>query len=146
MTIPNVGVLGHLLTAMEECSTDMETKVGCVVTDPLGNILVTGANHHTSGVWKTQKNSTRPEKYDWIEHAERNAIYDAARRGIALEGASMHIRGFPCVECARAIAQAGIKNLYHGPTDGFDPVKYKFDKAKRILSDRGVIMVKYYVP
>ena len=33
----------------------------------------------------------RPEKYSWVEHAERNAIYAAAREGVRLAGATMYI-------------------------------------------------------
>ena len=53
----------------------------------------------------------RPEKYKWVEHAERNAIANCARLGIATEGATMVVNMFPCIECARMIVQAGIKNL-----------------------------------
>lgn len=44
------------------------------------------------------------------EHGERNAIYNAARHGIKLEGASIYLSGggLPCDDCARAIIQAGI--------------------------------------
>lgn len=47
-------------------------------------------------------------KYIWMEHAERNAIYLAARRGVSTEGCTMFVELTPCVECARAIIQAGI--------------------------------------
>jgi deoxycytidylate deaminase len=42
------------------------------------------------------------------KHAERNAIYLAARRGISTEGCAMFVELTPCVDCARAIIQAGI--------------------------------------
>ena len=50
----------------------------------------------------------RPEKYFWFEHGERNAIYNAARVGIPLKGCKMFTNGVPCMDCARAIVQAGI--------------------------------------
>ena len=52
----------------------------------------------------------RPEKYDWVEHAERNAIYAAARMGAATKGCKMYLNYNPecCTDCARAIIQAGI--------------------------------------
>jgi dCMP deaminase len=49
-----------------------------------------------------------PSKYAWIEHAERNAIYLAARHGISTEGCAMFVELTPCVDCARAIIQAGV--------------------------------------
>jgi dCMP deaminase len=50
----------------------------------------------------------RPTKYLWIEHAERNAICNAARAGTATEGCTLYVELMPCMDCARAIVQAGI--------------------------------------
>ena len=50
----------------------------------------------------------RPAKYLWIEHAERNAICNAARAGTATEGCTIYVEIMPCMDCARAIVQAGI--------------------------------------
>ena len=47
----------------------------------------------------------------WIEHAERNAIYAAARTGVALADARIYVELMPCIECARAIIQAGISEV-----------------------------------
>jgi dCMP deaminase len=61
----------------------------------------------------------RPDKYLYTEHAERNAIYHAARHGVTLKGCSMYVTLFPCADCARGIIQAGIKKLY-SPTPDVD--------------------------
>ncbi len=53
----------------------------------------------------------RPEKYKWVEHAERNAIANAAKVGTALAGSSIVVNMFPCIECARMIVQCGIKHV-----------------------------------
>ena len=45
-------------------------------------------------------------------HAEKVLISQAARKGIATEGASMAITVYPCPDCAEAVAEAGIKRLY----------------------------------
>jgi len=51
----------------------------------------------------------KPEKYFWFEHAERNLIYNAARVGTPLEGCTLIVSPlFPCMDCARAIVQAGF--------------------------------------
>lgn len=42
-------------------------------------------------------------------HAERNAIYNAAARGVALTGAWLFVQGEPCLGCAEAIYHSGIK-------------------------------------
>lgn len=44
-------------------------------------------------------------------HAELNAILQAARFGIAVEGATMYCTMMPCYECAKAIVNAGIKKV-----------------------------------
>ena len=52
----------------------------------------------------------RPLKYLFTEHAERNAIYAAARHGVRLSGSTIYVTGggTPCADCSRAIIQAGI--------------------------------------
>jgi dCMP deaminase len=47
-------------------------------------------------------------------HAETSIIAEAARRGIALEGADMYVTVFPCPPCSKSVAYSGIKHLYVG--------------------------------
>ena len=60
-------------------------------------------------------------------HGEAAAISEAAKKGIALEGASMYVTTFPCPPCAKLIVQSGIKKLYYGigygVLDGLDILK-----------------------
>jgi dCMP deaminase len=54
-------------------------------------------------------------------HAELNAICNSARTGIAIEGATMYCKIFPCYKCAQSIINAGIVRVvalkdYHGAT------------------------------
>ena len=51
----------------------------------------------------------RPTKYDFFEHAERNAVYNACLTGTSLKGCVLYATHPPCTDCARAIIQAGIK-------------------------------------
>ena len=47
-------------------------------------------------------------------HAEQNAVSDAARRGVSLEGSTIYITHFPCINCAKILAAAGIRCIkYH---------------------------------
>jgi len=94
-----------------ESSSDPDTRVGCVVVKG-GSVLVRGCNAFPRGLDDaTGERSVRPNKYEWIEHAERNAIFSAARTGTALAGASLCVELMPCVACARAIIQAGISEV-----------------------------------
>lgn len=44
-------------------------------------------------------------------HAEQNAICEAARMGIALEGSTLYCKMTPCYTCAKMIINAGIKRI-----------------------------------
>lgn len=50
---------------------------------------------------------------DKAVHAEANAIYAAAKEGIALEGAVLYCTHSPCIKCAEAIIQSGIKEVLY---------------------------------
>jgi dCMP deaminase len=55
----------------------------------------------------------RPEKYFWFEHAERNAIYNAARIGVSLKNSTIYLTsGLPCMDCARGIVNSGVKIVW----------------------------------
>ena len=45
-------------------------------------------------------------------HAEQNALCQAARRGIALEGATVYVNMSPCRTCAMLLINSGVKRVY----------------------------------
>lgn len=84
----------------------------------------------------------RPAKYEFVEHAERNAVYNAARHGITLRGATAYLNWepHPCIECAKAFIQAGIRRIV-GPDRPFSNNKdWRFDTSAIILKEAGVTM------
>jgi dCMP deaminase len=90
-------------------SKDPNTQIGCVVVGPNHEIRSTGYNSFPRGIRDdVPERLVRPTKYLWIEHAERNAICNAARAGTATEGCTIYVEIMPCMDCARAIVQAGI--------------------------------------
>ena len=92
-------------------SKDNSTKCGAVIVGPDNQIVTTGFNGFPRGIEEADpKRWTRPLKFKFVEHAERNAIYNAARFGVALSGCTLYLVGFasPCTECAKAIIQSGI--------------------------------------
>lgn len=96
--------------------TDPSTQNGAVIVDldsDLGGewIVGEGANHFPKGVQENAKRWERPLKYQFVEHAERNAVFSAARSGNKLDGATMYCPWYACADCARAIIQAGIKEV-----------------------------------
>lgn len=99
-------------------SKDRSTQVGAVVVGPDNEIRATGYNGFPRSVNDSdngdkEERHIRPEKYYWAEHAERNAIYAAARIGVSLKGCTMYVQWRPalCADCARAVIQAGITTV-----------------------------------
>ena len=50
-------------------------------------------------------------KYSFVEHAERNVIFEAARNGFKTYDLTMFCGWYACADCARAIVQAGIREV-----------------------------------
>lgn len=102
----------NLAKHVAEWSKDRNTKVGCVVIGPDREVRSIGYNGFPRGINDDiEHRHARPDKYTWTEHAERNAIYNAARVGVPLKGCIMYLPWFPCVDCARAIIQCGLQEL-----------------------------------
>jgi dCMP deaminase len=65
-------------------------------------------------------------------HAEQNAIADAARRSVSVAGATAYISHFPCVNCAKILAAAGIRAVkFHFDYDN-DPL------VAELLAEAGI--------
>jgi dCMP deaminase len=109
--------LRYAYTLAQSKATDPSTQNGAIIVDANGVIVAEGANHFPTGVIETVERWERPLKYKFVEHAERNAIYDAVRRGVPTEGLTMYAAWAACADCARAIIQSGIKEVvtHHNP-------------------------------
>ena len=55
-------------------------------------------------------------------HAEINAITDAAKRGVSIDGAVAYITHYPCINCFKALASSGIKKIYYSIDYKNDPI------------------------
>jgi dCMP deaminase len=87
-------------------SQDGRTQNGAVLVTKTRAIY--GVNSFPAGVTATDERRAAPEKYLFIEHAERAAIYRAAALGVSTAGASLYCPWFACCDCARAIIMAGV--------------------------------------
>lgn len=94
-------------------SKDKYTQIGAVIVGADNEIVSTGYNSFPRGIYDNEpKRQERPEKYYWFEHAERNAIYNAARIGVSTKGTTMYLTcGIPCADCCRGIINAGITKI-----------------------------------
>ena len=69
-------------------------------------------------------------------HAEQNAICQAAKMGVSLEGATIYVTHQPCVICTRMIINSGIKKVIY--KNG-----YPDDFALELFSQSDVEIIKY---
>ena len=123
-----------------EWSKDRSTKVGCVIVGPDQSIRATGYNGFPRGVGDdVEERHGRPAKYLWTEHAERNALYNAARSGVSVLGCRMYVPWFPCMDCARAIVQSGLAELIAVEPDWADQRWGEhFVSAKELFEEAGL--------
>jgi dCMP deaminase len=147
-------------------SKDPSTKCGAVIVGEDNEVLATGFNGFPRGVDEVEptvyfddqnhpfvedrligERWERPGKYEWVEHAERNAIYNAARTGVRTAGATMYLNYAVecCSDCTRAIIQAGIRRVV-GPTRAF-PGKgkgthYNQHGANKVMMEEAGIIVE----
>ena len=86
------------------------TQVGAVIVDQNRNPRGFGYNGMPRGLDDGVCERSQAPLKNWLfEHAERNVIYSASRIGIPIEGCVIFATHFPCVDCARAIVQSGLK-------------------------------------
>jgi dCMP deaminase len=134
--------------AVRRESHDPDRQVGAVLVSDSDGIISTGANRPPAETKLTRDQSRTaierdPEwKYFMLEHAERDAIHGAEKLGKSANGSTMYCTLFPCADCARAIAAAGVKRLVAPSPDPTDLRDEKWrthhNYARRILKLSGV--------
>lgn len=100
-------------------STCLRRNVGAVIVRDR-QILSTGYNGTPIGeehceICERKRLGIKPgERYELCKsvHAEANAIIQAARHGVCIDGSDIYITDEPCFMCSRMIINAGIKNIY----------------------------------
>lgn len=124
-------------------SHDPHTQNGAVLV-PRGDAYVAiGVNRVPRGVWAAPDRLIRPAKYKYIEHAERAAIYAAARFGTPTQSATLYCPWFACTDCARAIILAGIAQVVgHVKPRAATPERWTAEivQAEAMLTEAGVGM------
>lgn len=91
-------------------SGDLSTQNGAVLVRD-GSVISFGWNDIFPANCATDERRQRPLKYQWTEHAERAAIYAAARAGESTSGATLYCPWLACADCGRAIVLAGISRV-----------------------------------
>ena len=130
--------MGVALLAAQR-SKDPSTQVGARIIDKDNRILSTGYNGFPKGCSDDEYPWNRDEskgdtKYQYVVHAELNAILNAS--GKALAGARVYVALFPCHECAKAIIQSGISEVIY-LSDKYHSTP-STTASRRMLNDAGV--------
>jgi len=128
-------------------SPDPSTQNAAIIRTPTFEFTESeGINEFPAGVEYKDERWERPLKYKFIEHAERNAIFNAAKHGIPVEGSTMICPWAACSDCARAIVQSGITTLVtHKQAHDRSPEFWQkeIDVAMEIMGEAGVSVVFY---
>ena len=135
----NIDEFMTLAVAAAAASPNKVRKVGAVLLLADGGPPLGACNTFPSGVADLDWRHEGDGRFVWMEHAERNAIYGAARSGRALAGGRIASTFFPCIDCARAIVQTGLAELVTHEPDLDDPSwGAAFPRSRAILEEGGV--------
>ncbi len=105
----------NIATEVASRATCDRKHVGAVVVRDK-SILATGYNGSVRGLGHCDDDGHLMEDGHCVRtvHAEANAIVQAARNGMRIEGASIYVTASPCWGCFRLIANAGIVRIVFG--------------------------------
>ncbi|MCC5025838.1 MAG: dCMP deaminase [Candidatus Synoicihabitans palmerolidicus] len=123
-----------LLSTRSPCE---RLHVGCLLVSGgsrSNRIVAAGYNGYLPGTPHVSR--VRDGHEQATVHAEQNAVADAARRGSSLEGCVAYVTHYPCINCAKILASAGIAE-----------VRYRMDYhndaiVADVLKDAGVAITK----
>lgn len=110
-----------LAKVISQRSHDSQTQHGCVITDIYHRILGVGYNGFPRGLNDSLLPNTRPEKYPWMIHAERNALSNCVVRP---DNAIAYVTGQCCNDCIMALWQEGVSSVVMAKDHG----THLFDK------------------
>lgn len=100
-------------------SKDPNTQVGACIVGKNNRILSLGYNGAPNGwnddrfPWDRDNKEEKNNKYPYAIHAEMNALLNYKGDNKDLEGATVYVTLFSCHECAKCLAQAGIKRIVY---------------------------------
>jgi dCMP deaminase len=105
-------------------------QVGCVLVKN-NRLISMGYNGFLSGT--DHVSIVRDNHEQATIHAEINAVTDAAKRGVSIDGAEAYVTHYPCLNCFKALASSGVKKIYYNTDYKNDPVVEKLGYCIPIL-------------
>lgn len=130
-----------LAWVMASFSKDPSTQVGALIIDPKNNKpLGWGYNGPPSMISDANMDWSRPNKYDWIIHAEENAIDHS---NCILHGTHLYVTHMPCKKCILKIVNQGIKrviytNFVNDPKSSVSKNNVDIELIEKIATQGGV--------
>ena len=96
-------------------STCDRAFVGCTLVNKDNRIVSTGYNGSVAGNPHCDEvgHVLRDGHCIATIHAEMNALLYCAKEGISVKGATAYITHFPCINCTKALIQAGIAKIVY---------------------------------
>lgn len=137
--------MARLIATWASCY-QAERKIGAVIVKDK-RIMTTGYNGAPAGIRtcvergeclrrKLGVESGTRQELCYAVHAEQNAIIQAAKLGVSIDGATLYCTHQPCILCAKMIVNAGIRRVVYqqGYPDAF---------SLEILSEAGVQVERF---
>ena len=137
--------MAHVIAGWASCYQE-NRKIGAVIVKNK-RIMTTGYNGAPAGVKtcvergeclrrKLNIPSGQRQEVCYAVHAEQNAIIQAAKLGVSIDGATLYCTHQPCVMCAKMIVNSGIVRVVY--QEG-----YPDEFAVEILREGGVQLERY---
>ena len=137
--------LAELVASWSSCFQE-NRQVGAVIVRER-RILTTGYNGAPSGIesCKSRGSCLRREldipsgtklETCYAVHAEQNAIAQAARLGVSVEGGTLYCTHQPCVICCKMIINAGIKRVVY-------KYGYPDEFSTRLFDEAGITIEQF---
>jgi dCMP deaminase len=129
-------------------SKDPNTQVGSCIVSSDNRILSVGYNGAPNGFddnkfpWGREGNKL-DTKYMYVCHSELNAILNYRGNNNDFVGGKIYVRYFPCNECAKAIIQAGIKEVIYSYNYDYDNHSDEMKASIRMFEECGVKYRKF---
>ena len=123
-----------LIATRSNCERLHVGRVVVTAGDRKNRIVAAGYNGFLPGTPHTSR--LRDGHEQATVHAEQNAVADAARRGSSVEGCLAYVTHYPCINCAKILAAAGIAEIKYREDYANDPL------VAQILDDAGVKVTK----
>lgn len=137
--------LSQVIAGWSSCYKE-NRQIGAVIVKNK-RILTTGYNGAPSGIYNCKERgeclrqklgiqSGKQQEICYAIHAEQNAIIQAAKLGVSIEGATLYCTHFPCTICAKMIINSGIKRIVY-------IYPYPDDFSINLIKEAGILTEQY---